>query len=87
VRRQFGLEVRVHPGPRLIAGAGEQLVALPEGANAERVCEALSQSITTLPTQLRRSLTWDQGSEMSEHRRFSVETGVDVYFCDPQSPW
>ena len=44
-------------------------------------------SITTLPAQLRRSLTWDQGSEMSEHRRFSVETGVDVYFCDPQSPW
>jgi IS30 family transposase len=64
-----------------------QLVALPEGATAERVCEALSQSITTLPAQLRRSLTWDQGSEMSEHRRFSVETGVDVYFCDPQSPW
>ena len=51
------------------------------------VCDALAQSITTLPAQLRRSLTWDQGSEMSEHRRFSVETGVDVYFCDPQSPW
>ena len=64
-----------------------QLVALPEGATAERVCEALKASITTLPAQLRRSLTWDQGSEMSEHRRFSVETGVDVYFCDPQSPW
>jgi IS30 family transposase len=64
-----------------------QLVALPEGATAERVCEALKASITTLPAQLRRSLTWDRGSEMSEHRRFSVETGVDVYFCDPQSPW
>ena len=64
-----------------------QLVALPEGATAERVCEALKASITTLPAQLRRSLTWDQGSEMSEHRRFCVETGVDVYFCDPQSPW
>ena len=46
-----------------------------------------SESITTLPAQLRRSLTWDQGSEMSEHRRFSVESGVEVYFCDPQSPW
>ncbi len=64
-----------------------QLVALPEGTEAERVCEALAQSITTLPAQLRRSLTWDQGHEMSLHRRFSVKTGVDVYLCDPRSPW
>jgi IS30 family transposase len=64
-----------------------QLVALAEGTQAEAVAEALKRSITTLPDQLRRSLTWDQGSEMSEHRRFSVETGVDVYFCDPRSPW
>ena len=64
-----------------------QLVALPEGTGAIEVCDALKQSITTLPAQLRRSLTWDQGHEMSEHRRFSVETGVEVYFCDPRSPW
>jgi IS30 family transposase len=64
-----------------------QLVALPEGTEAERVADALAASITTLPEQLRRSLTWDQGQEMAEHRRFAVETGVDVYFCDPQSPW
>ncbi len=64
-----------------------QLVALPEGSGAVEVCEALKQSITALPAQLRRSLTWDQGSEMSEHRRFAVESGVEVYFCDPQSPW
>jgi IS30 family transposase len=64
-----------------------QLVALPEGAEAERVAEALAASITTLPVQLRRSLTWDQGQEMAEHRRFSVDTGVEVYFCDPRSPW
>ena len=64
-----------------------QLVALPEGTNAEPVCEALKASIRTLPAQLRRSLTWDQGKEMAEHRRFSVETGVEVYFCDPRSPW
>src|SRR5438067_481810 len=64
-----------------------QLVALPEGTNAEPVCEALGASITTLPVQLRRSLTWDQGKEMAEHRRFSVETSVEVYFCDPRSPW
>ncbi|MGH2982733.1 MAG: IS30 family transposase, partial [Solirubrobacterales bacterium] len=64
-----------------------QLVALPEGSGAVEVCDALKRSIATLPAQLRRSLTWDQGSEMSEHRRFSVESGVEVYFCDPQSPW
>ena len=64
-----------------------QLVALPEGTEAERVADALAASITTLPAQLRRSLTWDQGSEIAEHRRFSVEAGVEVYFCDPRSPW
>src|SRR6185503_18803898 len=64
-----------------------QLVALPEGTEAERVADALARSITTLPAQLRRSLTWGQGHEMSEHGRFSVKSGVDVYFCDPQSPW
>ncbi len=64
-----------------------QLVALPDGTEAERVADALAESITTLPAALRRSLTWDQGQEMSEHRRFSVATGVGVYFCDPRSPW
>src|SRR5207244_12067350 len=48
---------------------------------------APARSITTRPAQLRRSLTWDQGHEMAEHRRFSVESGVEVYFCDPHSPW
>ena len=64
-----------------------QLIALPEGAEAKRVADALAKSIATLPAQLRRSLTWDQGHEMAEHRRFSVKSGVEVYFCDPQSPW
>jgi len=64
-----------------------QLVALPEGARAEPVRRGLAASITTLPKQLRRSLTWDQGLELAEHRRFSVESGVEVYFCDPHSPW
>jgi IS30 family transposase len=64
-----------------------QLVALPEGVRADRVREALARSITTLPAQLRRSLTWDQGLEMAEHRQFAVDSGVEVYFCDPRSPW
>ena len=63
-----------------------QLVALPEGSGAEEVADALKASITTLPAQLRRSLTWDQGSEMAEHRRFSLEAGLPVYFCDPEAP-
>ena len=49
--------------------------------------EALKGRITALPSHLVRSLTWDQGNELSQHARFSVETGVDVYFCDPHSPW
>ena len=64
-----------------------QLVALPDGARAEPVRRALAQSITTLPEQLRRSLTWDQGLELAEHKQFSIESGVEVYFCDPHSPW
>jgi IS30 family transposase len=43
--------------------------------------------IQTLPQSLRRTLTWDQGKEMAEHVRFRVDTGVEVYFCDPRSPW
>ena len=41
----------------------------------------------TLPEQLRRSLTWDQGAEMAQHAQLRIETGLPVYFCDPQSPW
>ncbi len=51
------------------------------------VCEAIADKIQTLPDQLARSLTWDQGSEMAAHAEFSVKTGLPVYFCDPRSPW
>ena len=64
-----------------------QLVALPDGRKGEQVRVALVASIATLPEQLRRSLTWDQGKEMAEHARFSIDSGVSVYFCDPRSPW
>jgi IS30 family transposase len=63
------------------------LVALPDGHSAEAVRAALTAKITTLPAALRQSLTWDQGKEMADHVRFSVDTGVQVYFCDPKSPW
>ena len=63
------------------------LVALPRGHGAESVTDALSQAVTALPAQLRRSLTWDQGTEMAGHARFSVATGIPACFCDPHSPW
>jgi IS30 family transposase len=64
-------------------------VMLAKVANqrAETVRNAIVAQITTLPEHLRRSLTWDQGREMAQHVEFSVETGIDVYFCDPHSPW
>jgi IS30 family transposase len=57
------------------------------GHGAEAVRDAITGTITTLPEQLRRSLTWDQGSEMAQHARLQVDTGLQVYFCDPHSPW
>ena len=63
------------------------LVNLPVDHSAPTVREAIARSITTLPEALRRSLTWDQGPEMADHVRFTVDTGVQVYFCDPHSPW
>ena len=47
----------------------------------------LASTKTTLPEQLRRSLTWDRGKELSQHAQFKVETSVPVFFADPQSPW
>jgi IS30 family transposase len=66
---------RVHNGPAL-AGHG-----------AEAVRDAIATAIITLPEQLRRSLTWDQGAELAQHAQLRVQTGLPVYFCDPQSPW
>jgi IS30 family transposase len=70
-----GDQARVKNGPAL-AGHG-----------AEAVRDAIATSILTLPEQLRRSLTWDQGAEMAEHAQLRIETGIDIYFCDPHSPW
>jgi IS30 family transposase len=57
------------------------------GHGAEQVRDAIAETITTLPEQLRRSLTWDQGAELAQHTQLRIETGLPVYFCDPQSPW
>lgn len=71
----YGIVPRTKNGPAL-AGYG-----------AVTMAEALARTIITLPQQLRRSLTWDRGKELSDHARFSVSTGVKVYFADPKSPW
>jgi IS30 family transposase len=68
----YGSNARVKNGPAL-AGHG-----------ADAVCDAITRTITTLPEQLRRSLTWDQGAEMAQHARLKIGTGV---LCNPQSPW
>jgi IS30 family transposase len=57
------------------------------GHGAEAVRDAIAASIVRLPEELRRSLTWDQGAEMAEHAQLRIDTGLAVYFCDPQSPW
>jgi IS30 family transposase len=63
------------------------LVHLPESHDAEAVRDGLIATISTLPTHLRGSLTWDQGAEMARHKQFSMATDMAVYFCDPASPW
>ena len=70
-----GVEPRVKNGPPL-AGHG-----------AEAVRDAIAEQILTLPAQLRRSLTWDQGAEMAQHAQLRIDTGLAIYFCDPRSPW
>ncbi len=70
-----GDEPRIKNGPAL-AGHG-----------AEAVRDAIAEVIGTLPDQLRRSLTWDQGAEMAQHARLRIDTGLNIFFCDPHSPW
>jgi len=57
------------------------------GHGAEAVRDAITRTMVSFPEQLRRSLTWDQGAEMSQHAKLRIDTGLRVYFCDPQSPW
>src|SRR5580693_7235810 len=57
------------------------------GHGAEAVRNAIVSAIITLPAQLRRSLTWDQGAEMAGHARLRIDAGIEIYFCDPHSPW
>ena len=71
----YGEGPRVDNGPSL------------SGHGAEAVRDAIARTIITLPEELRRSLTWDQGAEMAQHSGLKIDTGIQVYFCDPRSPW
>ncbi|MEV0238190.1 IS30 family transposase [Nonomuraea sp. NPDC050786] len=71
----YGIEERVKNGPAL-AGRG-----------AEAVRDAIAKEITGLPEQLRRSLTWDRGTELAQHAQLRIDTGLKIYFADPHSPW
>jgi transposase, IS30 family len=63
------------------------LLHLPNGREAEHVDQAMREAIAGLPGELFRTITWDQGKEMARHATFTIDTGIQVYFCDPHSPW
>jgi len=68
-------------------GAGVKNGPALAGRGAKAVRDAIAKKIQMLPTQLRRSLTWDQGAELAQHAQLRIDTGLEVYFCDPRSPW
>ena len=63
------------------------LLHLPHGHGAEEVERAMRKAVSTLPRELTRTITWDQGKEMARHVDFTIATDIAVYFCDPHSPW
>lgn len=63
------------------------LLHLPGDHTARTVADAMITAMNALPQQLRRSVTWDQGGEMSRHQDFTIATEMPIYFCDPHSPW
>jgi len=87
VERPTRFTMLLHLPP--MAGQGPRVKSGPAlaGHGAEAVRDAIASTITTLPEQLRRSLTWDQGTEMAQHAELRIQTGLPVYFCDPRSPW
>ncbi len=89
VERTTRFAMLLHVPPMDGHGCGPRVKNGPAlaGHGAEAVRDAIAREITSLPEQLRRPLTWDQGAETSQHARLRIDTGLAVYFCDPRSPW
>lgn len=89
VERMTRFTLLLHLPPMAAHGLGAREKNGPAlaGHGAEAVRDAITRTIATMPEQLRRSLTWDQGAEMSQHARLRIDTGLRVFFCDPHSPW
>src|SRR5690606_30970703 len=99
-RRSSDLAIPGHWEGDLISGSGNTHIATlverrsrftvlvkVDGKDTKTVIRALTREVKRLPSVLRQSLTWDRGSELADHKKFSVATDVQVYFCDPSSPW
>jgi IS30 family transposase len=89
VERTTRFTMLLHLPPMEGHGSGARVKNGPAlaGHGAEAVRDAIASTITMLPEQLRRSLTWDQGAEMAQHAQLRIDAGVQVFFCDPRSPW
>jgi IS30 family transposase len=89
VERTTRFTMLLHLPPMEGHGSGPRAKNGPPlaGHGAEAVRDAIASTIITLPAQLRRSLTWDQGAEMASHAQLRIDTGIEIYFCDPHSPW
>ena len=85
--RYEGVEARIPQGWGDLQGPAEGVVHLPNRRTGEDFAHALIPVLRTLPDQLRRSLTWDQGKEMALHKKIAFEADIGLYFCDPRSPW
>jgi transposase, IS30 family len=84
---RFTMLLHLPPMPGHAAGARLKNGPALAGHGAEAVRDAIAKKIQMLPAQLRRSLTWDQGVELAQHAQLRIDTGLQVYFCDPRSPW
>ena len=84
---RFTMLLHLPPMPGHASGQRVKNGPALAGHGAEAVRDAIARTIATLPAQLRRSLTWDQGAEMAQHAHIRIDTGLCVYFCDPHSPW
>jgi len=84
---RFTLLLHLPPMPGHGTGMRQKNGPALAGHGAKAVRDSIAKSIQDLPKHMRKSLTWDQGAEMAQHEKLKSDTGIDVYFCDPQSPW